>query len=92
MRAIVIHKAKDLHVEQSQAGEPGEGEVRVKIARGGICGSDLHYYNDGGFGPIHLKEPMILGHEVAEEFSGQLPVGRKRSLEGVEAFVQRLLV
>ncbi|MEO0389034.1 MAG: L-idonate 5-dehydrogenase, partial [Pseudomonadota bacterium] len=31
----------------------------------GICGSDLHYYNHGGFGTVRLKEPMILGHEVA---------------------------
>ncbi|MCL4144630.1 UNVERIFIED_CONTAM: hypothetical protein GTU68_043728, partial [Idotea baltica] len=32
---------------------------------GGICGSDLHYYNHGGFGAVRLKEPMILGHEVS---------------------------
>jgi L-idonate 5-dehydrogenase len=32
---------------------------------GGICGSDLHYFNHGGFGPITLKQPMVLGHEVA---------------------------
>ncbi|MEL6689414.1 MAG: L-idonate 5-dehydrogenase, partial [Pseudomonadota bacterium] len=30
-----------------------------------ICGSDLHYYNHGGFGTVRLKEPMILGHEVS---------------------------
>lgn len=65
MRSILIHKAKDLHIEQSEVAEPADNQVRVKIARGGICGSDLHYYNHGGFGPIQLKEPMILGHEVA---------------------------
>jgi L-idonate 5-dehydrogenase len=32
---------------------------------GGICGSDLHYYNHGGFGTVRLKQPMILGHEVS---------------------------
>ncbi|GAB6052847.1 L-idonate 5-dehydrogenase [Magnetospira thiophila] len=37
----------------------------VNIAAGGICGSDLHYYNHGGFGAIRIREPMILGHEVA---------------------------
>ncbi len=44
---------------------PGPGEVKVSLAAGGICGSDLHYYQHGGFGTIRLKEPMILGHEVA---------------------------
>jgi L-idonate 5-dehydrogenase len=35
------------------------------MERGGICGSDLHYFNHGGFGTVRLKEPMVLGHEVA---------------------------
>jgi L-idonate 5-dehydrogenase len=37
----------------------------VAIEAGGICGSDLHYYHHGGFGTVRLREPMILGHEVA---------------------------
>ncbi|MCY6379726.1 L-idonate 5-dehydrogenase [Hoeflea prorocentri] len=65
MKAIVIHAAKDLRVEDRAIEQPGEGQVRVKLAAGGICGSDLHYFNHGGFGTVRLKEPMILGHEVA---------------------------
>ena len=65
MKAIVAHAAKDLRVEQRDMPTPGAGEVLVKIARGGICGSDLHYYNHGGFGTVRLKEPMVLGHEVS---------------------------
>ncbi|MGI9365234.1 MAG: L-idonate 5-dehydrogenase, partial [Rhizobiaceae bacterium] len=65
MRAITIHKAKDLRIDEYQADEAGAGQVRIKLASGGICGSDLHYYNHGGFGPVQLKEPMILGHEVS---------------------------
>ena len=65
MRAIVIHEAKDLRIEEQQTSKPGPGEVRVKLASGGVCGSDLHYYNHGGFGAIRLKQPMILGHEVS---------------------------
>lgn len=65
MKAIVIHAAKDLRIEDREAERPGAGEVQVRLAAGGICGSDLHYYNHGGFGVVRLKEPMILGHEVA---------------------------
>lgn len=65
MKTIVIHEAKDLRIEDRDASDPGPGEVQIKIAAGGICGSDLHYFNHGGFGPVRLKEPMILGHEVA---------------------------
>ncbi len=65
MRAIVAHAAKDIRIEDKEPRAPGPHEVQVQVVRGGICGSDLHYYNHGGFGPVKLREPMILGHEVA---------------------------
>jgi L-idonate 5-dehydrogenase len=65
MQAIVIHQALDLRVEQRDVEALGAGEVRVAIKRGGICGSDLHYYRHGGFGTIRLQQPMVLGHEVS---------------------------
>jgi L-idonate 5-dehydrogenase len=65
MKALVIHAAEDLRLEDHDTVEPGPSQVLVRLAAGGICGSDLHYYNHGGFGTVRLKEPMILGHEVA---------------------------
>ena len=65
MKSIVIHAAKDLRIEEHLVEEPGVGQVQIKLASGGICGSDLHYYNHGGFGTVKLKQPMILGHEVS---------------------------
>ena len=65
MKVIVAHAARDLRIETREAGAPGSGEVRIRMAAGGICGSDLHYFNHGGFGTVRLREPMILGHEVS---------------------------
>jgi L-idonate 5-dehydrogenase len=65
MRAIILHETMDLRVEECEISPPGPGEVQVRIAAGGICGSDLHYYQHGGFGTVRIKEPMILGHEVS---------------------------
>ena len=65
MQAVVIHAAKDLRVEERTVETPGPGQVAVAIGAGGICGSDLHYYNHGGFGTVRVKHPMILGHEVS---------------------------
>jgi L-idonate 5-dehydrogenase len=65
MRAIVAYAAKDLRVENVDIAELGPDDVKVRIAAGGICGSDLHYYNHGGFGVVRLREPMALGHEIA---------------------------
>jgi L-idonate 5-dehydrogenase len=65
MRAIVIHAARDLRIEDRAVEAVGPGQLRLRLATGGVCGSDLHYYNHGGFGAVRLKEPMILGHEVS---------------------------
>jgi len=65
MRAAVLYAAKDLRIEHVAEAPLGPGEVEVRIEAGGICGSDLHYYFDGGFGTVRLREPMILGHEIA---------------------------
>lgn len=65
MKVIVAHAAKDVRIEERPEEMPGPGEVRLRLATGGVCGSDLHYYNHGGFGSVRLKEPMILGHEVS---------------------------
>ncbi len=56
MRAIVIHAAHDLRIEERPEEAPGPGQVRLR---------DLHYYHHGGFGTVRLREPMILGHEVS---------------------------
>ena len=84
-RAVVIHAARDLRIEDRPVGAPGPGEVRMRMARGGICGSDLHYYLHGGIGDaIRLREPMVLGHEVS---------GHVEALgEGVEGLTEGQLV
>jgi L-idonate 5-dehydrogenase len=67
MKAIVIHAAKDLRIEERKTETPRANQVLISLKVGGICGSDLHYYKNGGFGPIKLREPMVLGHEVSGE-------------------------
>ena len=65
MRAIVLHEPRDLRIDERERPTPGPGQVSVKIERGGICGSDLHYYRHGGFGTVRMREPLTLGHEIA---------------------------
>jgi L-idonate 5-dehydrogenase len=65
MEALVIHAPGDLRVEEVATPELGADQLRVRVRCGGICGSDLHYFQHGGFGTVRIKEPMVLGHEVA---------------------------
>ena len=64
MRASVLHGVEDLRFEEVDDVEPGPGEVALRPAYNGICGSDLHmYYATGPIGPT------VLGHEFAGTFS-----------------------
>jgi L-idonate 5-dehydrogenase len=65
MRGVVIHAPKDLRIEDVPHQDLGPRDVRVQIEIGGICGSDLHYFHHGGTGIIRIREPMVLGHEIA---------------------------
>jgi L-idonate 5-dehydrogenase len=62
---VVLHAPHDLRIEAVAPVAPKAGEVRVAIQAGGICGSDMHYYHHGGFGAVRVREPMVLGHEIA---------------------------
>ncbi len=65
MKSLKIHGPLDLRIEDYHVDDLKPNQVEIKIAIGGICGTDLHYYKHGGFGQIKLREPMILGHEVS---------------------------
>lgn len=65
MEALVIHAPNDLRVEDVPTPAVQAGQVRVRVRAGGICGSDLHYFQHGGFGTIRIQQPMVLGHEAA---------------------------
>jgi L-idonate 5-dehydrogenase len=54
MRGVIVHAPKDLRIEETPDVVLGPTEARIRICIGGICGSDLHYYNHGGSGFIRL--------------------------------------
>ncbi|MGP3698839.1 L-idonate 5-dehydrogenase [Rhodobacter sp. NSM] len=64
-RVCRLHAQNDLRIETEPFTGPGPGEVLVAVSAGGICGSDMHYLQDGGIGTIRVREPIILGHEAA---------------------------
>ncbi|KTR07917.1 phosphoesterase [Aureimonas ureilytica] len=67
MRAAVIHAAKDLRLDERPEPKLAPGDVLVRFGAGGICGSDLSYWGKGRVGDFALREPLVLGHEVAGE-------------------------
>jgi L-iditol 2-dehydrogenase len=60
-----------VHDEPAPHAAAGCGLVRVTSV--GLCGSDLHWYADGGIGDARLQHPLVLGHE----FAGVIEGGRR---------------
>ena len=65
MRGVVVHGTGDLRVEERPEPQAGPGEVVIAVEWGGICGSDLAYWRHGSSGTAVLKDPLVLGHEIA---------------------------
>jgi NADPH:quinone reductase-like Zn-dependent oxidoreductase len=72
MTAAVYHGVRDVRIEQLPDVRPGPGQVKLKVAHNGSCGSDLHEYFAGAAliprDPHPLTGasiPIVLGHEFA---------------------------
>jgi L-iditol 2-dehydrogenase len=62
-RAVYMHGVMDARVAPFNSVDGKPGEVLLDVAAVGLCGSDLHYYKDGGIGAALIREPFIPGHE-----------------------------
>src|SRR4051812_49825642 len=65
MRAAYIHGVRDLRVGDKATPEPAANEVLLNVSAVGVCGSDLHYYKEGGIGSAIISQPFVPGHEFA---------------------------
>ena len=70
MRASRLHGVGDLRLEQLARPVPGSGEVLLKVASVGVCGSDVHYFLEGGIGDAVITAPIIMGHEFTAWVAG----------------------
>jgi len=67
VRAARLYGPRDIRVESIPRPEPAAGEVLIGVRAVGICGSDVHYFEDGGIGDAKIHGPHELGHEFAGE-------------------------
>jgi L-iditol 2-dehydrogenase len=65
MKAAQLVGIREFRIVDSELPPPAPGEVQVRVAAVGICGSDLHNYTEGGIGDSPCRYPMVLGHEPA---------------------------
>lgn len=63
MKAAELVGIREFRLIDQDLPTPGPGEVQVRVAGVGICGSDMHNFTEGGIGDSPCKYPMVLGHE-----------------------------
>ncbi len=61
--AAYIHGVRDVRIGTIAPPSVSNGSVMVDVLAVGICGSDLHYYKDGGIGGAVIRQPFVPGHE-----------------------------
>src|SRR6266498_4799036 len=62
MKALLLSEYRKLEIAELSTPAAGPGEVLVRVAACGICGSDVHGY-DGSSG--RRIPPIVMGHEAA---------------------------
>ena len=78
-KAVFFHGSRDVRVAPINLREGRPGETLIDVAAVGICGSDLHYYKEGGIGSAIIHEPFIPGHEFGGRLTEDVPeLGLKR--------------
>jgi len=84
MKSIIYSGAQDVRVEEKSLPEIAPGEVLIKVAYVGVCGSDMNIYQ--GVHP-RAKAPLVMGHE----FSGTIVAGHPSLPKGTPVTVYPLL-
>jgi L-iditol 2-dehydrogenase len=77
MRAARLHGARDVRIHEEDRPVPGPGEALVRVEAVGLCGSDLHWFEEGGIGTNRISRPIVPGHEMG----GRTEDGRLVAIE-----------
>jgi L-iditol 2-dehydrogenase len=67
MNALRLHAARTLRMERMEVPTPAPGQVLLKVLANGLCGSDIHFYEDGKLGQYLVTRPYTPGHEASAE-------------------------
>ncbi len=72
MKVARLHGTRDVRIHEEMRPAPGPREALVRVEAVGLCGSDLHWFEEGGIGGTTTARPVVPGHE----FAGRTEEGR----------------
>ena len=82
MRVARLHGAGDVQLHTEERPPPAGADTRlVEVTSVGVCGSDLHWFTEGGIGDAVLARPLVLGHEMAGIIRGGADDGARVAID-----------
>lgn len=81
MKAIRFYDKNDVRLEEIPNPTPQEGMSLIRTASVSLCGSDIHYYKEGGTGSLKIDHPLILGHEFSAWIESGPHMGQLAAIE-----------
>jgi L-iditol 2-dehydrogenase len=79
--AARIHARGDVRVGFEPVGVPGPGEVLLRVTGVGLCGSDLHWFEEASIGDSVLSRPLVLGHEIGATIADGPRAGQRVAVD-----------
>ena len=81
MIALRLHDVRDVRIHEEPVREPGPDEALLRVAAVGLCGSDLHWFAEGGIADAVLERPLVLGHEPVAVFENGPRAGERVAVD-----------
>ncbi|MBV9450912.1 MAG: alcohol dehydrogenase catalytic domain-containing protein [Streptosporangiaceae bacterium] len=86
MRAARLYGVGDIRVAEEPAADAGPAVSPrdislVRVTAVGICGSDLHWWDEGAIGDAGLDHPLVLGHEAAGVIAAGPRAGQRVAID-----------
>jgi L-iditol 2-dehydrogenase len=76
-----LHGPGDVRLGREPVPAAGPGESLVRVTAAGLCGSDLHWWDEAGIGDARLGRPLVLGHENAGVIAGGPRRGQRVAID-----------
>jgi L-iditol 2-dehydrogenase len=77
MRVARLHGQRELRLHDEERPRPAPGETLVRVGAVGLCGSDIHWFAEGGIDAATVSRPFVMGHE----FGGRTEDGRRVAVD-----------
>jgi L-iditol 2-dehydrogenase len=81
VKAAKLTGVGEVHLFDEADPTPGPGESLLRVGAVGLCGSDLHWFSQGGIGDALLTRPLVLGHEFGGAVEGGVLDGRRVAVD-----------